>query len=152
MTTAENTAQAAARGHFDLAALQTINAEDTARQVQKFARTANLEPVGQLPQDLLHAPTSLAATTDGFLVVAHVPLVKKNSLMGIFQHMPLPMPAGDGLYISIASVRDTIAISPDLERFFLTDQITLQLHTHRRVFCMSKRQCGKEISCSTGLH
>ena len=47
VTTAENAAQAAARGQFDLAALQTIDAEDTARQVENFARTANLKPVGQ---------------------------------------------------------------------------------------------------------
>ena len=94
---AESAAQEAARGRFSLAALQSINAEDTARQVHKFARTANLEPVGQLPQDLLHAPAFLAADEHGFLVVAHVHLVRSGSLMGIFQHTPMPMPASNNL-------------------------------------------------------
>ena len=56
-----------------------------------------------------------------------MPLVRKNSLMDIFQHTPLPMPAGNGLYVSIASPHDTIAISPNLDRFFLTDSVSLHL-------------------------
>ena len=131
VTAAENAAQAAARGQFSMSALQSIDAEETAHQIRKFAQAANLEPIGQLPRDLLHAPASLAADAKGFLVVIHVPLVRKNSLMGIFQHTPLPMPAGNGLYVSIASPHDTIAISPEFDRFFLTDSVSLHLDCTR---------------------
>ena len=63
--------------------------------------------------------------------MVHVPLVRAGSLMGIFQHTPLPMPAGNNLYVSINSGHDTIAVSPDLDHFFLTDITSLQLDCTR---------------------
>ena len=145
MDAAEQAATAAANGIFDVSTLQSIHAEDTARKIQKFARTAKLEVVGQLPRDLLHAPTSLAASRTGFLVIAHVPLVKQGSLMGIFQHTPLPMPADGNLFVSIDTHHDTIAISPDLKNFFLTNPASLQLDcTKTRVLRLPKRQRSKE--------
>ena len=49
VTTAEQAARAATQGRFDISTLQTIHAEDTAQQIQAYARKANLEVVGQLP-------------------------------------------------------------------------------------------------------
>ena len=65
-------------------------------------------------------PISVAPSDHGFDVIVHVPLFEPDSTMTLFQHLPMPMPIDDGVFLTVDSPYDTIAIFKDNEKYRLT--------------------------------
>ena len=86
----------------------------------KYARPHGLAMPSGHTSELLYMPISVAPSTHGFDVIIHVPLFEPESKMMLYQHLPMPLPIEDGIFLMVDSPYDTIAISHDARKYRLT--------------------------------
>ena len=72
---------------------------------------------------LLALPAGVTRTTSGFQVFVHVPMLRPDSLMQVYQHIPLPVPIPHDrgtAFVQFTAGVDTIALSTDKQTFRIT--------------------------------
>ena len=82
----------------------------------KYARAHGLAMSLAHTSDLLYMPILVAPSTYGFDVIVHVPLFEPTSKMTLYQHLPMPLPIDDRVFLTVDAPYDTIAISPDAHK------------------------------------
>ena len=121
----EDALRSARSNRLDPALISKSNITGVFTHLRRFALHNGLQLISNDAHDLLHLPATLASTTLGFSIITHFPLVRPNSLLEIYQHIRLPIPVGAGLFLSLESSLDTIAISPDHKTFRITSSAEL---------------------------
>ena len=121
----ENTIRSALHHRLDPAVLQITRTKDIFNDIGHYAFKTHLTMVTKDPYDLLLLPASVASSRSGFTVFLHVPLIKPSSEMTIYQHIDLPMPIGDGIFLSLSSDHDVLVISADATLFRTTTSVEL---------------------------
>ena len=114
---AENAVRAAALGKLDITTINAAGFTNALYSLRRFADKNSLALVTENLNDFLHVPTSITQSEDGFSLIAHVPLIDPTSTMIVYQHMRLPMPAGEGFFYQLEADTDVIAIHPDESMF-----------------------------------
>ena len=113
VTLAENAIRAAALGRLDITTLDANGVTEAIYKMKNFARENNLEVVTSNMNDLLHVPTSITQTRDGFSLIAHIPMIDPSSTLIVYQHIRLPLPAGEGFFYQLETSQDVLAIHED---------------------------------------
>ena len=88
-------------------------------------------------------PISIAPSDDGFDIFVHVPLYRADSTMTLFQHLPMPLPLDDDVFLMVDSDSDTIAVSQDNSLYRLTSITELAADCFR---------IGSFYACPRGNH
>ena len=125
VNTAERAITSALGGRLDVVTLSMIKIDKSLSGLRSYASSAGLTLVSEEPHDLLNVPASLTSSPTGVNILAHVPLYRNGTLMEVFQHVPLPMPAGHGLYFWLRTDDDIIAITHDNKAFKTTNMVEL---------------------------
>jgi len=139
----ENGLRSAVRGHLDTAALTTVNLTGITAHLHGYAREQGLVFASEEHAHLQNMPTSLNPTDYGFDVFVHIPLFKPESKMKIFQHLPLPLPLEEGVFLMIDTPEDTIAISGDDSKYRITSITELNADCYK---------LGNFYACPRGNH
>ena len=126
----ENALRSARSNRLDPAIIGSANITGMFAHLRRYATANGLSLISTKAHDLLHLPATLTSTTLGFTILTHFPLVRPDSYLEIHQHIRLPIPISSGLYLSLESSQDTIAISPDQKTFRVTSPAELSSDCH----------------------
>ena len=121
----ENALRSGRSNRLDPSIINHSNITGVFKHLRRYAQKNNLKLISDDAHDLLHLPATLTGTTNGFNILTHFPLVRPDSILDIYQHIRLPIPVGAGMFLSLESEHDTIAISPDQQTFRLTSTTEL---------------------------
>ena len=150
---AENAVRAAALGKLDITTINAAGFTNALYSLRRFADKNSLALVTENLNDFLHVPTSITQSEDGFSLIAHVPLIDPTSTMIVYQHMRLPMPAGEGFFYQLEADTDVIAIHPDESMFKEMSMVEAdgRLYQTRELLRVPERKRRKEAH-NNGLH
>ena len=117
----EQALRTALASRLDISVLQGLNLTDIIADLDDHAQTHRLRLISQSGHDFLHLPTSLSASKDGFAIITHIPLIREGSLMQVYQHIPLPMPVNDDLYLTLSTSHDILAVNDDRTAYIVSN-------------------------------
>ena len=113
VTMAENAIRAATMGRLDVTTINASGFKKAIKNMGKYARENKLEIVTNDINDLMHVPTSITPAKNGFTLIAHVPMIDPASTLIVYQHIKLPLPAGEGFFFQLETSQDVLAIHED---------------------------------------
>ena len=116
----ENGLRSAIRGHLDVNVLTATNLTQATSELVEYADRTGLLMPSDHTASLQYMPISIAPSADGFDIFVHVPLYREDSTMNLFQHLPMPLPLDDDVFLMVDADHDTIAVSQDNSLYRLT--------------------------------
>ena len=122
---AERAFSAGSAGRLDIATLRGIDLTKTFSEVGEYANTNGKTLISHEPTHLLNLPTTISSHENGFKVFTHIPIVDPATVLTLFQHTPLPIRAAPGVFFSLSTQADSIAISEDEQLFRVTTMMEL---------------------------
>jgi len=127
MGAAEAAIRSASNNKLDIAVIQSIDADEVFAAVNMYAESVQMIQVSaEGPADWVNYPSSISYLAGGFRLSVRVPLSREDSLLALFQLLPLPIPGPDGIYFSLShSDNAVLGITDKDNKFLVTDLQTL---------------------------
>lgn len=108
---------AMASKHVAPSALEALDLKEVARQAEEQATSKGFKVLINHSMDLIQCRSSFISTETGYALFIHLPLAREDTLMQVYQFVPLPIPVHDKLHLAIDSSKDVIAINNEKTRF-----------------------------------
>ena len=109
----ENTMQFSLMGRIHISTLGLIDTDTVAAEISRYSSGTGLLPLAKFPTDWLQHEASFLATSAGFDIFLHIPMVRRTAAMTMYRHVPLPMPLDHDLELEVNPDIDFLAISGD---------------------------------------
>lgn len=100
--------------------VRVLSGRDTTQikdMLSEAAAARNLVVPINSANDFLQCPISFKVTSTGLEIVVHVPAAPQDSLLHVFQYIPLPLPLTNGGVATPKLTNHIIAVSPTHDRF-----------------------------------
>jgi endonuclease V-like protein UPF0215 family len=97
--------------------IETVDLQKLASQVELQANQKGYVVLLNHAVDFLQCEASFLATDNGFNVFLHVPLARPDSVLQVYQHLPMPIPVHENLHLSVDTEIKFLAIDERKSKF-----------------------------------